>query len=131
MGKAIYPKIQPTPLYIVVNDDNYNEIKDYLTTQNHGFGLRTEDILFVEQASWPMLSNYGKILMESTRSLHMRPCGTGSVFEALMGGAVQDMKVRGVRHVMIMNSDNVLSKVADPFFIGFNANMQTVSGLKT
>ena len=48
----------------------------------------------------------------------------------VMEGVLDDMKKRGVKHVHAYSVDNILVKVADPYFIGFCASREGETGLK-
>jgi len=83
------------------------------------FGLPREDVTLFQQGQLPCLSGDGKLLLESATSVAMAPDGNGGIYRALhRSGCVADMERRGVRLLHAYAVDNLVSKVADPVFVG-------------
>ena len=102
----------------MTSDLNDKIIKSFFETHNY-FAYPKEDIFFFEQGLEPCLSYDEKLLIESDRSLCMAPDGNGGIYNALnRTGALTDMLRRGVEHLHVYGIDNVLTKAADPAFIG-------------
>lgn len=106
------------PVYIMTSDLNDDTIRKYFE-QNNYFGYDKDDIYFFQQGLEPCISTEGKIIVESETRLAMAPDGNGGLYNALRKtGAFDDMLQRGVQHLHIYGIDNVLTKAADPLFIG-------------
>lgn len=118
-GKPVYPKTHTTPVYVMTSEDNGREIEEFWTMHNN-FGLKPAAVFFFQQESYPVLSNNGKILMKNRYQFIRRPGGSGGFFRALhLGGGLADMRARGLSGLFVMNTDNLLAKVADPVFLGY------------
>lgn len=73
----------------------------------------------------------GKLILESETSLAMAPDGNGGIYNALKhSGALADMSRRGVEHLHIYGVDNILTKSADPRFIGMCIHEESQIGNK-
>ena len=106
------------PVYIMTSEINTSIIQEYFRANDY-FGYPAADVFFFEQALEPCLDFNGKLILESTTSLALAPDGNGGVYNAMRrSGALDDMCKRGVKHLHIYGIDNVLTKSADPVFIG-------------
>ena len=106
------------PVYIMTSDLNDSIIRQYFE-ENDYFGYGKDDIFFFQQGLEPCISNDGKIIVESKSRVSMAPDGNGGLYNALRRtGAFDDMMKKGVKHLHIYGIDNVLTKAADPLFIG-------------
>jgi UDP-N-acetylglucosamine/UDP-N-acetylgalactosamine diphosphorylase len=106
------------PVYIMTSDLNTEIIKQYFV-DNKFFGYGEEDVYFFEQGLEPCISMDGKIILESERAIAMAPDGNGGLYNALRkSGAFEHMVSRGVGHLHIYGIDNVLTRAADPLFVG-------------
>lgn len=110
--------IPSIPIYIMTSDLNDKIIKDFFL-ENEYFGYPHEDIYFFEQGLEPCLSLEGKIIIESPSTMALSPDGNGGIYSALAStGALADMERRGIEHLHVYGIDNVLTKAADPLFLG-------------
>lgn len=58
-------------------------------------------------------------------------CTVGGIYRALVTeGVLKDMERRGIKHIHAYSVDNVLVKVADPYFIGYSAMRDADTSLK-
>ena len=106
------------PVYIMTSHLNDIQIKDYFESNNY-FGYNKTSIYFFKQELKPCLSLDGKLIVENKNCISQAPDGNGGLYIALeRSGALADMKSRGVEHLHVYGVDNVLTKSADPMFIG-------------
>ncbi len=106
------------PVYIMTSDLNDAIIKECFYNNDY-FGYDKEDVIFFEQGLEPCISLEGKLILESETSLAMAPDGNGGLYNALRkSGAFSDMERRGVKHLHVYGIDNVLTRSADPAFVG-------------
>ncbi|VDL85855.1 unnamed protein product [Schistocephalus solidus] len=118
------------PWYIMTSDQTQQMTQAYFEEHNF-FGYNREHIIFFEQFSIPVLDFNGKVLMHSRDSLCWSPEGNGGLYRALRErGILADMASRGVEYVHIYGVDNVLTKMADPHFLGFCISKEAECGAK-
>jgi UDP-N-acetylglucosamine/UDP-N-acetylgalactosamine diphosphorylase len=118
------------PIYIMTSDLNHKVIVQFFRDNNF-FDYPAGDVFFFEQALELCLSREGKIIVESSHSLALAPDGNGGIFSALRStGAIEDMQRRGLKHLHVYGIDNVLTKSADPAFIGLCARDHAECGNK-
>lgn len=107
------------PWYIMTSPLNDAITRKFFADHNF-FGLPMKDVFFFAQGTLPCLSNEGKIILESASKVAMAPDGNGGIYPSLQRtGALDDMRKRGIEHVHVFSIDNALTRVADPFFLGF------------
>jgi UDP-N-acetylglucosamine/UDP-N-acetylgalactosamine diphosphorylase len=88
--------------------------------QHNFFGLKRDNIFFFNQDLFPCVFEDGKVIMESKGSISIAPNGNGGLWSALVTqGVLADMERRGVTLICSYPVDNILTKVADPEFVGF------------
>mmetsp|Transcript_1776 Transcript_1776/g.2789 ORF Transcript_1776/g.2789 Transcript_1776/m.2789 type:complete len:482 (-) Transcript_1776:202-1647(-) len=106
------------PVFIMTSSANDSIIRKYFNDNNY-FEYPSELVHFFEQALVPCLTPEGKLIVESREGLAMAPDGNGGIYQALrVSGSVDLMTSMGVRHVHVYGIDNVLTRSADPAFIG-------------
>ncbi len=107
------------PWYIMTSRENHDATTAFF--ENHGFfGLNRSDVSFFQQAELPVVDADGKILMSEKGRVSLGPNGNGGCFPALKsGGALEDMRRRGVEWVFTYGVDNALVRICDPGFLGF------------
>lgn len=106
------------PIYIMTSDLNDTIIREYFKSVSY-FGYPEGDIYFFRQGVEPCLTFDKKLILESVDSIALAPDGNGGVFSALKNTkALDDMLIRGVRHIHVYGIDNILTKAVDPVFIG-------------
>lgn len=90
--------------------------------QAHGYwGLRQEDVFFMEQGQVPSTDYAGEFLLEAPNKLSLNPDGHGGVFRALhSSGLTKVLKDRGIELLSYFQVDNPLIQVIDPVFIGLH-----------
>lgn len=112
---------RPVPWYIMTSPINDAATRAFFADRDY-FGLSRENVVFFPQGTVPSFSLDGKVLLESPRRIAVNPDGHGGSLRALHdGGALADMKRRGVEQVSYFQVDNPLVHCVDPLFIGLHA----------
>ncbi|OYV58362.1 MAG: hypothetical protein B7Z71_10430 [Acidocella sp. 21-58-7] len=108
------------PWVVMTSPINQESTRNFFVT--HGFwGLREEDIFFMEQGQVPSTNYEGKFLLEAPNQLALNPDGHGGVFRALhLSGVGAALKKRGIQLLSYFQVDNPLVEVIDPSFIGLH-----------
>lgn len=106
------------PWLIMTSPFNRKPIEDFFENYAY-FGLG--EVHFFEQSFLPVLSQDGKLLLETPCTLAMNPNGHGGVFEALLNtGLLGSLQARGYEYVSYFQVDNPLVHCVDPYFLGFH-----------
>eukprot|EP00466_Bigelowiella_natans_P008401 jgi/Bigna1/89858/estExt_fgenesh1_pg.C_560143 len=119
---------------IPCNDDNGGG-DELMVMKIHRGNLPREDVKCFRQGMMPCVSKVGgrcnslyfiylkdgkKILLSSVGKIAESPNGNGGLYSALAhSGILKEMKESGIKYVHAYCVDNALTKIADPYFIGF------------
>lgn len=107
------------PWYVMTSFATDQPTRDHFAQHDY-FGLARENIFFFNQDLFPCVFEDGKIIMENKFSISIAPNGNGGLWSALLTqGVLADMERRGITLVCSYPVDNILTKVADPEFVGF------------
>ncbi len=107
------------PWYIMTSKQNHDATKAFFEEHDY-FGLH--EVHFFQQGMIPAVDGFGKLLLESRGKIFMNPDGHGGSISALKeSGAIEDMKIKGLKYLFYFQVDNILAKIADPTFIGYHA----------
>lgn len=107
------------PFYIMTSPINHEETVTYFRDNNY-FGLSKTGVLFFQQGMLPCLTDDGKIILETSSRVSMAPDGNGGIYPSLKkSGMFDDMLRRQLKYLHVFSIDNVLTKIADPRFIGY------------
>ena len=108
------------PWYIMTSGPTRAATEAYFQEHNY-FGLNKEQVTFFNQGTLPAFDLTGKhFLMKDPVNLSQSPDGNGGLYRAIKENKLnEDFDRRGIKHVYMYCVDNVLSKIADPVFIGF------------
>src|SRR5262249_13444530 len=111
----------PLPFLIMTSDATHDETVAFFE-QHSFFGLPRHDVSFFQQGMMPALDlGTGRLLLEEPGRLFLSPDGHGGTLTALRSsGLLDQMKIRGIRHIFYFQVDNPLVKVADPTFLGYH-----------
>jgi len=108
------------PWYIMTSVTNNNQTIRSLQKNNY-FGYDHENVYVFIQEMIPAIDHQGKLILDEKDHIFMNPNGHGGTVKALSeGGALSDMKERGVDHIFYFQVDNVLSRICDPIYFGYH-----------
>ncbi|SJM84915.1 probable UDP-N-acetylglucosamine pyrophosphorylase [Zygosaccharomyces bailii] len=110
----------PIPWYIMTSKPTHESTEQFFKKHSY-FGLQPSQVTFFSQGTLPALDLKGeKLLLSSPTELVESPDGNGGLYRAIKDNdLLKDFKIKGIKHVYMYCVDNVLSKLADPVFIGF------------
>lgn len=110
------------PWYIMTSPLNHDATVAYLRA-NDFFGLDPEAVSCFQQGVMPSFdAATGRLLLADRHALATNPDGHGGSLKALVvGGAIDDMKHRGIELISYFQVDNPSTKIVDPVFIGLHA----------
>jgi UDP-N-acetylglucosamine/UDP-N-acetylgalactosamine diphosphorylase len=109
------------PWYIMTSSLNHAETKEIFRSNGY-YGLNEKDVFIFQQGTLPNFNFDGQILLADKDSISCSPDGHGGSLKALYkGGAIEDMKRRGVEFISYFQVDNPLINIFDPLFIGLHA----------
>lgn len=119
------------PWYIMTSDTNHDDTVAFFENNNY-FGYPKEDIMFFPQNMIPVMDKQGNILLESPGKVLKSPNGNGGLFSSLKEKNIfKDMRKRGIKWIFICGIDNVLVKMADPYFLGFTRKNNYTASAKS
>jgi UDP-N-acetylglucosamine/UDP-N-acetylgalactosamine diphosphorylase len=79
----------------------------------------------------PSVDYGGKLLMEGPDQLSLSPNGNGGWFSSMIkANLLSDLHYRNIEWINVFAVDNVLQKIADPYFIGATIATNHLSGAK-
>lgn len=108
------------PWYIMTSDVNDVPTRAFFHKHNF-FGYPEDDVYFFQQGMIPAFATDGTLLLAEKDSLALSPDGHGGSLRALAsGGALADMRARGVEHLSYFQVDNPLVHCIDPLFLGLH-----------
>lgn len=107
------------PLYIMTSPATFDATNKALV-ENNFFGLEKSQVKIFNQGLLPCFDFEGNIFLKTKNSIATAPDGNGGLWKALrINGIVDDMKSKNLESIHMYCVDNVLTKVANPEFIGF------------
>ena len=108
-----------------------DEMTDSFLKDHNFFGLNSDDVVQFKQGLLPCFDLDGKILLEAPNLVALAPDGNGGIYRALeKNGILKDMRRRGVKYIHAHSVDNILTKVADPVFVGYCIDKGSDCGAK-
>jgi len=118
------------PWYIMTSPENHAQTEAFFH-QHAFFGLPETDVRLFSQGMLPAFDFEGRILLGSCHRVALAPDGHGGSLKALVaGGALADMRARGVEIISYFQIDNPLVKPFDPLFIGLHAETASEASTK-
>lgn len=116
--------------YLMTSDATHDSIVSFLRKKNF-FGLKEENIVAFQQGMVPCFTFDGKIILDDKHRVSKAPDGNGGLYQALVTqNIIEDMRERGIRSVHAHSVDNILTRVADPIFIGYCLSLGAECGNK-
>lgn len=105
-------------LFIMTSEKNNDTTIKFFAEHDY-FGYKKEYIAFFKQEMAPAVDYNRKIYMESKFRMSTSPNGNGGWFSSMIAGGITDIiKAAGIEWINVFSVDNVLQKIADPYFIG-------------
>ena len=114
--------------YIMTSSENNKQTIDFFEKHNY-FEYNKEKVKFFKQASIPMLTKEGKLVLENNK-IKTASDGNGGVFLALnKEKMIEDMKSNNIKLAYLCGVDNIMVNAIDPILIGLmlKQNMQIAS----
>jgi len=110
------------PWYVMTSPMNHEETVAFFAEHDH-FGLDPAQVMHFPQGVMPSFDREtGRILLADFDEPATNPDGHGGSLKALAtGGALADMRARGVEHICYAQIDNPIVRFIDPVFIGLHA----------
>jgi UDP-N-acetylglucosamine/UDP-N-acetylgalactosamine diphosphorylase len=106
------------PLFIMTSRNTYDIIIEFFKRHAY-FGYHPDYIAFFPQEMAPSVDYNGKIYMEDAATISLSPNGNGGWFHSLVNAGLLDkIMTDGVEWLNVFSVDNVLQKIADPYYIG-------------
>lgn len=119
------------PWYIMTSETNHDDSVAFFEKNNY-FGYPKEDIMFFKQSMIPVMDRQGRVLLETPAKILKSPNGNGGLFSSLKENSIfSDMHKRGIKWIFICGIDNVLVKMADPYFLGFTIKSKYKASAKS
>lgn len=118
------------PLFIMTSDKNNQDTIDFFKEHNY-FGYNKDFVYFFIQEMAPSVDYNGKIFLEDKAQISLSPNGNGGWFSSLTkAGYLSLIKEKGIEWLNTFSVDNVLQKIADPYFVGATLKSNCTSGAK-
>lgn len=106
-------------IYIMTSNRTHERTVTYFEENNY-WGIKKENVVFFKQGDFFSTDFDYNILLSDEKKLLMNPSGNGDLFRAMdENNIIEDMKKKKIKYIHVLSIDNILSKVADPVFIGF------------
>ena len=113
------------PWYLMTSPTNHADTLAFF--ERHGFfGLDRGDVMFFAQRQMPAFTPDGRIALSQRHRIALSPDGHGGSLSALSaGGALDDMRRRGVELISYFQVDNPLVNPLDPLFLGLHVSQDS------
>jgi UDP-N-acetylglucosamine/UDP-N-acetylgalactosamine diphosphorylase len=109
---------RPVRLLVQTSPQTDEETRTFFR-QHEYFGLTEGQVSFFVQGTVPTLTEQGQALLAAPGRLLKNPDGHGGVIAAFTSSGLFDsLKREGIRHLVYIQVDNVLSRIDDPFAVG-------------
>lgn len=106
------------PLFIMTSDRTHEQTVDFLKEHQY-FDYPEEYIFFYKQDMAPSVDYHGKLLMKTASEINLSPNGNGGWFSSFVNANfLTQLHEYKVEWMNVFSVDNVLQKIADPYYIG-------------
>uniref|UniRef100_A0A0N5AH44 UDP-N-acetylglucosamine diphosphorylase n=1 Tax=Syphacia muris TaxID=451379 RepID=A0A0N5AH44_9BILA len=105
---------------VIPCESNFQETFKYFDENLESFGIRKEDIHIFMQQQIPCFDFNGNLILSDRGKIAMSPNGNGGLYAAIKP-FLKSMRLSGIQYIHVYCVDNILCRVADPYFIGFCA----------
>lgn len=106
------------PWYIMTSNNNDKETQEFFA-KNNNFGLK--EVKFFKQIDIPVVDENGNLLVGEDFLIKKAGNGNGGIYKALKENKIlADLEEKGIEWILICGVDNILVKMVDPLFLGFN-----------
>lgn len=117
-------------LFIMTSEKNDQETRHFFASHSF-FGYRSEYIHFFKQEMAPIVSDEGKVLLETPSRIAVSPNGNGGWFASMdRAGLTNLLHQEDILWLNVFAVDNVLQNIADPAFLGAVISRHCASGSK-
>ncbi len=104
--------------FIMTSDKNHTKTVNFFKEHNY-FGYKEEYVKFFMQEMAPATDYDGRVYMESKSQISNSPNGNGGWFSSMKKWGILDIVHReNIEYLNVFAVDNVLQKIADPYFVG-------------
>jgi UDP-N-acetylglucosamine/UDP-N-acetylgalactosamine diphosphorylase len=105
--------------YVMTSPATHKAISEEFERENY-FGLDKNQVTIFNQGLLPCFDFSGQVFLKNKSEIATAPDGNGGLWKALRkNGIVDHMREHNLENIHMYCVDNVLTKVADPKFIGF------------
>lgn len=106
------------PLFIMTSVQNNEDTINFLEEHNY-FGYNKNYVFFFVQEQLPTVDTNGKLMLAEKGRVSAAPNGNGGWYSSLVkSDAYKYLKNSGIEWINVFSVDNVLQKIADPYFLG-------------
>lgn len=116
--------------FIMTSDKNHTKTVHFFQEHNY-FGYNPDYVKFFMQEMAPATDYDGKVYMESKSTISNSPNGNGGWFSSMKKWGILDIvHEENIEYLNVFTVDNVLQKMADPYFVGATIHHQVEVGAK-
>lgn len=117
-------------LFIMTSDKNNETTINFFKAKNF-FGYNSNYVSFFVQEITPTTDFNGHIYMEAKNRISTSPNGNGGWYKSIVNSNINEIiKCEGIEWLNVFAVDNVLQKIADPYFIGATIMSKCNAGAK-
>jgi len=105
-------------LLVMTSKENHSDILSFYEENNY-FGIDKKNVKFFAQDTLPAVDIEGNIILKDEYEIFEAPNGNGGCFIALKNEKIIPFLLeKKIEYINVISTDNPLTKVVDPFFIG-------------